>query len=58
MRTEVFTADSSVDSDGGSEESMDIDDSDDDDAPTQSKRPMSNPYPLEGQYIDEDDRDR
>lgn len=42
---------------------MDIDDSDDDEGPsmppTRSSAPKvnKNPYPLEGKYVDEDDRD-
>lgn len=51
----VVSPNPSVDSDGGSEESMDLD-SDEDDAPV-VKKPMSNPYPLEGKYTGEDDRD-
>lgn len=49
------------DSEGEEEMDMDLDDSDSDadvpsvPAPSAAKR---NPYPLEGSYIDEDDRDR
>jgi len=41
---------------------MDIDDSDDDDGPSipptrAAPKVNKNPYPLEGKYVDEDDRD-
>ncbi|GMK59323.1 hypothetical protein CspeluHIS016_0703380 [Cutaneotrichosporon spelunceum] len=41
------------------DEEMDMDVDSEDDAPAAKPRPMnkSNPYPLEGKYIDEDDRD-
>jgi RNA polymerase-associated protein RTF1 len=52
-----------VDSDEEGEEEMDMDmdmdDSDDDDGPSvpPPRAVNKNPYPLEGKYIDEDDRD-
>lgn len=41
------------------DEDMDMDMDSDDDVPSKS-RPLNkqNPYPLEGKYIDEDDRDQ
>ena len=41
---------------------MDIDDSDEDDEPSApptraAPKVNKNPYPLEGKYVDEDDRD-
>lgn len=52
-----------MDSDEEGEEEMDMDmdmdDSDDDDGPSvpPPRAVNKNPYPLEGKYIDEDDRD-
>lgn len=40
---------------------MDLDESDDDDGPSippPRAKVNTNPYPLEGKYIDEDDRER
>ncbi|WVQ75385.1 hypothetical protein IAR50_005005 [Cryptococcus sp. DSM 104548] len=46
------------DSDEGSEMDMEMESEDEDDAPeARAKEPMKNPYPLEGKYVNEDDRD-
>ncbi|ODN91429.1 RNA polymerase-associated protein RTF1 [Cryptococcus wingfieldii CBS 7118] len=46
------------DSDEGSEMDMEMESEDEGDAPqSRAKEPMKNPYPVEGKYVSEDDRD-
>lgn len=41
----------------GEEEDMEMESEDDEPAPQRSRGPLRNPYPLEGKYVDEADRE-
>nr|XP_031862312.1 uncharacterized protein CI109_002277 [Kwoniella shandongensis]KAA5529384.1 hypothetical protein CI109_002277 [Kwoniella shandongensis] len=46
-----------MDSDDDGEADMDLDSDDDEPGSSKARGPVRNPYPLEGKYVDEDDRE-